>query len=182
MSAKGLPTEQAERRLVPPFTAEHEELRASLRRFVEGELRPHAEEWERERWVPNEMFVRMGELGFFGLDYPEEYGGQGGDCLHSAVLAEEMARCGSGGDSSRTSASTINPSVPSEPMNTASKSSPGASKPSLPSSTTSPSIVTIRTRSTLCTVRPYFKQCTPPEFSATLPPIEQAICDEGSGA
>jgi hypothetical protein len=34
----------------------------------------------------------------------------------------------------------------------------------------------------LCTVRPYFRQCTPPEFSATLPPIEQAICDEGSGA
>ena len=97
MSAKGLPTEPAERRLVPPFTEEHEELRASLRRFVEGELRPHAEEWERERWVPNEMFARMGELGFFGLEYPEEYGGQGGDCLHSAVLAEEMARCGSGG-------------------------------------------------------------------------------------
>ena len=97
MSAKGLPTEPAERRLVPPFTEEHEELRASLRRFVEGELRPHAQEWERERWVPNEMFARMGELGFFGLEYPEEYGGQGGDCLHSAVLAEEMARCGSGG-------------------------------------------------------------------------------------
>ena len=35
---------------------------------------------------------------------------------------------------------------------------------------------------TLCTVRPYFRQCTPPAFSATLPPIEHAICDDGSGA
>ena len=35
---------------------------------------------------------------------------------------------------------------------------------------------------TLCTVRPYLRQCTPPAFSATLPPIEQAIWDEGSGA
>ena len=39
----------------------------------------------------------MGELGFLGLNYPEEYGGQGGDALHGAVFAEEMARCGSGG-------------------------------------------------------------------------------------
>ena len=34
----------------------------------------------------------------------------------------------------------------------------------------------------LCTVKPYLRQCTPPEFSATLPPMVQAICDEGSGA
>jgi hypothetical protein len=39
-----------------------------------------------------------------------------------------------------------------------------------------------RTLSTLCTVRPYFRQCTPPEFSATLPPMVQAIWLLGSGA
>src|SRR6185436_5122826 len=39
----------------------------------------------------------MGELGFLGLKYPTEYGGQGGDYIHDAVLCEEMARCGSGG-------------------------------------------------------------------------------------
>ncbi len=83
------------------------------------------------------------------------------------------AACGLG--TSLTVTSVTTPSIPSEPMKTASKSRPGASRPSLPSSTTSPSVVTIRTRSTLCTVRPYFRQCTPPEFSATLPPIEQAI-------
>ena len=46
----------------------------------------------------------------------------------------------------------------------------------------SPDISTISQPSTLLVVMPYFRQCTPPEFSATLPPIEQAICDDGSGA
>ncbi len=46
----------------------------------------------------------------------------------------------------------------------------------------SPAAVKPRTRSTLCSVSPYFRQCTPPEFSATLPPIVQAIWLDGSGA
>ena len=45
-----------------------------------------------------------------------------------------------------------------------------------------PSISTISSPSRLLVVSPYFRQCTPPEFSAILPPIEQAICEEGSGA
>jgi hypothetical protein len=51
-----------------------------------------------------------------------------------------------------------------------------------PKVTGSPSMVKPRTCSTLCTVRPYFRQCTPPEFSATLPPMVQAIWLLGSGA
>jgi acyl-CoA dehydrogenase len=82
---------------VTPFGDEHEELRASIRRFVEHELRPHAREWDDARWFPNDVFTRMGELGFLGLKYPEEHGGQGGTYLHDAVLTEELARCGSGG-------------------------------------------------------------------------------------
>ena len=77
--------------------AEHEELRDSIRRFVDAELSPHADEWERAKWFPSELFPRMGELGFLGLKYPESYGGQGGGYLHDAVLVEELARCGSGG-------------------------------------------------------------------------------------
>ena len=80
-----------------PFNAEHEELRESIRRFVANELRPHAREWEDARWFPNEVFPRMGELGFLGLKYPEEYGGQGGGYLHDAVFTEELSGCGSGG-------------------------------------------------------------------------------------
>jgi alkylation response protein AidB-like acyl-CoA dehydrogenase len=80
-----------------PFTAEHDALREAIRDFVAKELRPHAEEWEEAEYFADWVFPRMGELGFLGLRYPEKYGGQGGDYLCSIVLAEEMARCGSGG-------------------------------------------------------------------------------------
>jgi alkylation response protein AidB-like acyl-CoA dehydrogenase len=78
------------------FTDEHEQLRDSIRRFVIKELQPHAEEWE-ETTFPNWVMERMGELGFLGLDKPEEYGGQGGDYYTSLVLAEEIAHSRSGG-------------------------------------------------------------------------------------
>jgi alkylation response protein AidB-like acyl-CoA dehydrogenase len=78
------------------FTDEHEQLRESIRRFVITELQPHAEEWE-ETTFPDWVFERMGELGFLGLDKPEEYGGQGGDYYTSLVLAEEMAHAHCGG-------------------------------------------------------------------------------------
>lgn len=81
----------------PPFTQEHEDLRASIRRWVATELAPNATRWEDDRWFPDALFPRMAELGFLGLKYPEEYGGQGGDHLHQAVMAEELAWCGSGG-------------------------------------------------------------------------------------
>jgi acyl-CoA dehydrogenase len=81
----------------PPFEDEHEELRQTLRRFVDNELRPHAMEWEDAQWMPDDVFRRCGELGFLGLKYEERYGGQGGGYLHDAVFAEELARCGSGG-------------------------------------------------------------------------------------
>jgi acyl-CoA dehydrogenase len=80
-----------------PFGPEHEELRQTIRRFVARELRPHAAEWEEARWFPDDVFARMAGVGLLGLKYPEEYGGQGGDHLHDAVLTEELARCGSGG-------------------------------------------------------------------------------------
>ncbi|MBC7231058.1 MAG: acyl-CoA dehydrogenase family protein [Actinobacteria bacterium] len=78
------------------FTEEHEMLRQSIREFVEKELAPHADEWEEEGMFPDWVFKRMGELGFLGLHYPEEYGGGGGDYFTNIVLAEEITRCGSG--------------------------------------------------------------------------------------
>ena len=83
--------------MASPFGPEHEELRQTIRRFVARELRPHAAEWEEARWFPDDVFTRMAGVGLLGLKYPEEYGGQGGDHLHDAVLTEELARCGSGG-------------------------------------------------------------------------------------
>ena len=77
------------------FTDEHEQLRESIRSYAIKELAPHADEWE-ETTFPDSVFTRMGELGFLGLDKPEEYGGQGGDYYTAIVLAEEMvhAQCG----------------------------------------------------------------------------------------
>jgi acyl-CoA dehydrogenase len=85
------------RRTAPPFGDEHDQLREAIRRFVATELKPHADEWEDAGWFPNSVFDRMAELGYLGLKYPESYGGEGGDYLHDAVLAEELAGCGSGG-------------------------------------------------------------------------------------
>ena len=81
---------------VPPFTAEHEAFRASARGWIERELLPHADEWEANKWFPNEMFGAMAEQGFIGLKFDPAYGGDG-DEVAAAVLAMEMARCGSGG-------------------------------------------------------------------------------------
>jgi len=80
-----------------PFTEEHEQLRRSIRAFVEGELAPQADQWEASGDFPDWVFKRMGELGYLGLTYPEELGGGGGDYLCNIVLAEEMCRCNSGG-------------------------------------------------------------------------------------
>jgi acyl-CoA dehydrogenase len=81
----------------PPFSDEHEQLRQSVRGFIERELTPHAQRWEEEQWFPDELFGKLAAQGLLGLKYPTEYGGQGGDYLHESVLCEEMARIGSGG-------------------------------------------------------------------------------------
>ena len=78
------------------FTEEHEDLRASMEAWVKKELHPHRNEWEETKW-PDEVMRRAGELGYLGLCFPEEYGGQGGDYFYSLVRAEAMSYSGSGG-------------------------------------------------------------------------------------
>ena len=80
-----------------PFTEEHEELRETARRFVQREIAPHVDEWEEAREFPRDLYRRCGELGFLGLKFPEEYGGQGGTHLHDAVWVEELSRSGASG-------------------------------------------------------------------------------------
>jgi acyl-CoA dehydrogenase len=67
-----------------------------VRRFVQTELHPHAREWEEARWFPNDVFGRLAELGYLGLKFPTEYGGDA-DPVADAVFVEELAWCGSGG-------------------------------------------------------------------------------------
>jgi alkylation response protein AidB-like acyl-CoA dehydrogenase len=69
---------------------ERELFRRSVRAFVEREVLPRAEELDRPEF-PADLFRRLGELGYFGLRYPEEVGGQGGDFRTACVLYEELA-------------------------------------------------------------------------------------------
>jgi alkylation response protein AidB-like acyl-CoA dehydrogenase len=78
------------------FSEEHEDLRASMQAWVLKELYPHRNEWEETLW-PSEVMRRAGDLGFLGLCFPEEYGGQGGDYYFSLVRAECMSYSASGG-------------------------------------------------------------------------------------
>jgi alkylation response protein AidB-like acyl-CoA dehydrogenase len=89
--------DEGKRAPIPPFGEEHEELRESVRRFVSKEIAPYVEEWEEAREFPRELYRRCGELGFLGLKYETEYGGQGGDYVHDAVWVEELSRSGGSG-------------------------------------------------------------------------------------
>jgi acyl-CoA dehydrogenase len=96
LAAKAGSTAAAARRPIPPFTAEHEEFRQSVRRFVRDKLAPHANDWEAARWFPNDVFGWLAGQGYIGLKFPEQYGGDG-DVVADAVFCEELAWCGSGG-------------------------------------------------------------------------------------
>ena len=79
------------------FKEEHHILREQVRRFVETEIKPHGEAWEAAGAVPREVLRQMGELGFFGICYPETLGGSGMDVFGMIVLAEELGRSTFGG-------------------------------------------------------------------------------------
>ena len=81
---------------LPPYTGEHEEFRAAARAWIKQELTPHVDEWEAAKDFPNELFKKMAAQGYIGLKFDAEYGGDD-DVVAAAVLAEELARCGSGG-------------------------------------------------------------------------------------
>ena len=78
------------------FDDEHLDLRESMSSWVKKEMYPHRNEWEDTYW-PSEIMRRAGELGYLGLCFREEYGGQGGDYFYSLVRAECMSYSGSGG-------------------------------------------------------------------------------------
>jgi alkylation response protein AidB-like acyl-CoA dehydrogenase len=74
------------------FSPEHEEFRASFRRFLEKEVIPHHEAWEERGYVDREVWRRAGENGFLCPSMPEQYGGSGADRLYSMVMMEETSK------------------------------------------------------------------------------------------
>ena len=71
---------------------EQQAIRGLARDFAEGEVRPVAEELDREKRFPYEIVAKLGELGLMGIPYPEEYGGGGADNLSYALAIEELTR------------------------------------------------------------------------------------------
>jgi alkylation response protein AidB-like acyl-CoA dehydrogenase len=80
------------------FEDEHNMFRDAFRRFVEKEIVPHHEKWEKDGIVPREIWLQAGENGFLGMNIPEEYGGGGvDDFRYHAIITEELVRAGATG-------------------------------------------------------------------------------------
>ncbi|MBP0461805.1 acyl-CoA dehydrogenase family protein [Streptomyces montanisoli] len=77
------------------YNEDHESFRATLRAFIEGEVVPHYDEWLAAGQVPRDFYHKLGELGVFGIEVPEEYGGAGVESFKfQALVSEETARAG----------------------------------------------------------------------------------------
>jgi short/branched chain acyl-CoA dehydrogenase len=74
------------------LTDEQQDIRRLVRDFADGEVRPVAEELDREKRFPYEIVAKLGELGLMGMPFPEEYGGGGADNLSYAIAIEELGR------------------------------------------------------------------------------------------
>jgi short-chain 2-methylacyl-CoA dehydrogenase len=74
------------------FTDEQDALRHVVRDFAKQEIAPHAEAWDRDHTFPVEVVQKMGELGLFGIPFPERYGGGGADLTSLCIAIEEIAR------------------------------------------------------------------------------------------
>ncbi|HLJ20663.1 MAG TPA: acyl-CoA dehydrogenase family protein [Stellaceae bacterium] len=85
------------RRRSPYFTAEHEMLRDTVRRFIDARVKPDADAWEEAGFVPRAVLREMGELGLLGIRYSSRHGGSELDTLATVVLAEELGRSTYGG-------------------------------------------------------------------------------------
>ena len=75
------------------FTPEQEIFRRTVREFADRHIRPRIPEMEEKGKIPQDIMDRIAEQGFYGLRYPEEVGGQGGDNVLFAIFVEEMSRC-----------------------------------------------------------------------------------------
>ncbi len=74
------------------YTEEHNLFRKRLRGFLEKEVTPFADQWEKDGIVPKSAWKKMGQGGFLCMDVPVEYGGMGGDFLYAVIAAEEMTK------------------------------------------------------------------------------------------
>jgi len=83
----------------PHITEDHEAWRTQLRRFIDTEIMPFADDWDEAGHIPDELWPKAGQVGLLGMSYPEQYGGvaEGIDSWHGWITNEELARVGVGG-------------------------------------------------------------------------------------
>lgn len=79
------------------FTEEHQLFRKSLQDFLKKEVVPHIEKWESEGNIERFIWKKMGDMGFFGINYPEAYGGLNLDLFYTVILLEELQKINSSG-------------------------------------------------------------------------------------
>ncbi|MDO9560908.1 MAG: acyl-CoA dehydrogenase family protein, partial [Bradyrhizobium sp.] len=80
------------------FTTDHEDARSTLQKFIATEINPFVDEWEKaEQFPSHELFKKLGDLGFLGLNKPVEFGGQGLDYSYALMMAEELGAIHCGG-------------------------------------------------------------------------------------
>ena len=79
------------------FTEEHEFFRESFRGFLQKEVVPHIEKWEKTGSIERFIWTKFGEMGYFGLNYPEAYGGLDLDIFYTVIFLEELQKINSGG-------------------------------------------------------------------------------------
>jgi len=79
------------------FTEEHEVFRASFKDFLQKEVVPHIEKWEKTGTIERFIWKKFGEMGYFGLSTPEEFGGMDLDLFYTVIFLEEMQKINSGG-------------------------------------------------------------------------------------
>ena len=80
------------------WTHEHEEIRKTLKRYIDEQINPYVDEWEAAEIFPaHQVFKGLGDLGLLGLTKPEEYGGMGLDYSYSVLMAETLGHIHCGG-------------------------------------------------------------------------------------
>ncbi|UMB53790.1 acyl-CoA dehydrogenase family protein [Lutibacter sp. A64] len=79
------------------FTEEHESFRQSFRDFLLKEVVPYVNKWEKQGFIDRRIWKKFGEMGYFGLNAPEEYGGLNLDLFYTVIFLEELQKVNSGG-------------------------------------------------------------------------------------
>jgi acyl-CoA dehydrogenase len=78
-------------------TPERQQLRNTVRSFVEQDIAPHMNQWETEGEIPRELHKKAAALGLLGAGFPEDVGGDGGDLADAVLICEEMHQAGASG-------------------------------------------------------------------------------------